>query len=65
MKVKATVGATGSVVACEVISGSGYTELDIAACEGMRRYGRFDPAHDAAGAATEGEFITTIVYSLN
>ena len=39
--------------------------LDQAACEGMTRYARYNPALDDAGNPTTGSASTTIVYQLS
>ncbi|MDP3858350.1 MAG: TonB family protein [Stagnimonas sp.] len=63
--VRVTVGPDGRVSGCTVSSGSGSGDLDSAACDGMTRYARFDPALDAAGNPTSGSFSTRIVYKIN
>lgn len=63
--VRVTVGPDGRVSACSVTSSSGSSSLDEGACDGMRRYARFNPALDAAGNPTTGSYSTTIVYRLN
>ena len=63
--VRVTVGPDGRVSACSVSSGSGSSDLDSAACDGMTRYARFDPALDAGGSPTSGSFSTRIVYKIN
>ena len=63
--VRVTVGPDGRVSACSVTSGSGSGDLDSAACSGMERYARFEPALDAAGNPTTGSFSTSIVYKIN
>ncbi|WP_234036052.1 energy transducer TonB [Porphyrobacter sp. YT40] len=66
-----TVGVTVSVSAdgrpkgCKVIRSSGHEILDTAACAGMKRYARFDPALDAQGNPIAAEFSTKITYSLD
>lgn len=62
--VSVTVGPDGRVSACSVTSSSGTTDLDAAACDGMQRYARFDPALDAAGNPTSGRWSTRITYRL-
>ena len=44
-----TVGANGRVEACAVTGSSGSSALDDAACRGMQRYARYNPALNAAG----------------
>ena len=63
--VRVTIGTNGRVSACTVTSSSGSSILDEAACDGMERYARFNPALDAAGNPTTGSYATTIVYQLN
>jgi periplasmic protein TonB len=63
--VRVTVGPNGRVSACSVTSSSGSSILDDAACDGMTRYARYNPALDAAGNPTTGSANTTIVYQLN
>ena len=63
--VRVTIGANGRVSACTVTSSSGSRDLDSAACEGMERYARYNPALDAAGNPTTGSASTTIVYQLS
>ena len=63
--VRVTVGADGRVQSCSVSSSSGSGDLDSAACEGMQRYARFDPALDREGNPTSGSFSTRIVYRIN
>lgn len=63
--VRVTIGANGRVTACSVTSSSGSSVLDDAACEGMQRYARYNPALDDAGNPTTGSASTTVVYQLN
>jgi len=63
--VRVTVGADGKVSACSVSSSSGSPDLDEAACDGMQRYARFDPALDDAGNPVSSAYSTAIVYKLN
>lgn len=58
------VGPNGRVTACSVTSSSGSSILDEAACADITRYGRFNPALDAAGNPTTGSWSTRIVYQL-
>ncbi len=58
------IGGDGRVQSCTVTASSGAAILDRAACEGMRRYARFDPALDADGYPTEGSFSTSIAYQI-
>ncbi|BBC71560.1 energy transducer TonB [Altererythrobacter sp. B11] len=63
--VRVAIDERGRVSSCTVSNSSGSSILDDAACEGMQRYARFDPALDAAGNPTTGSFSTTIVYQLS
>jgi len=63
--VRVTIGTNGRVTACNVTSPSGSSDLDNAACQGMQRYARYNPALDAAGNPTTGSANTTIVYQLS
>lgn len=63
--VRVTISPDGRVSACSVTSSSGSPDLDSAACDGMTRYARFDPALDDAGNPTTGSYSTAIVYRLN
>lgn len=63
--VRVTIGANGRVTGCTVSNSSGSSVLDDAACEGMQRYARYNPALDAAGNPTTGTASTTIVYQLS
>ena len=63
--VRVTVGPDGRVSSCSVSGSSGSGDLDSAACDGMTRYARFEPALDAGGNPTSGSFSTRIVYKIN
>ncbi|MEO0462369.1 MAG: TonB family protein [Pseudomonadota bacterium] len=63
--VRVTIGANGRVSGCSVSRSSGSSVLDQAACKGMTRYARFNPALDDAGNPTTGSFATSIAYRLN
>jgi protein TonB len=63
--VRVTIGPDGHVAECSVSSSSGTPALDSAACEGMQRYARFDPALDDAGNPTSGSYSTSVVYKMN
>ena len=63
--VSVTVGTDGRVASCSVTSSSGSSDLDSAACDGMTRYARFNPALDQAGNPITDTYRTTIVYQLN
>ena len=63
--VSVTVNTDGRVSACTVTSSSGSSILDQAACSGMERYARFDPALNDAGNPISSSYSTRIVYRLN
>lgn len=63
--VRVTVTPDGRVGQCQVTASSGSSILDEAACVGMQRYARFNPALDAAGNPTTGGYSTRITYRLN
>lgn len=63
--VRVTVGPDGKVSACSVSSSSGSPDLDEAACDGMTRYARFDPALSDDGSPVSSSYSTAIVYKLN
>lgn len=63
--VRVTVGSDGRVSACTVTSSSGSPDLDAAACDGMTRYARFNPALDVAGNPISDSYATAIVYKLD
>lgn len=63
--VSVTVSADGRASGCRVTASSGSNVLDDAACRGMQRYSRFNPALDDAGNPTTGSYSTRITYRLN
>lgn len=63
--VRVTVTPDGRATGCSVTASSGSSVLDEAACRGMERYARFNPALDAAGNPTTGSYATRITYRLN
>lgn len=56
------VAPNGRAVYCEVTKSSGRSVPDKAACRGMLRYSRFNPALDTEGKATIGTYETQISY---
>lgn len=62
--VSVTISPEGRVSSCSVSSSSGSSDLDQAACKGMERYARFNPALDDAGNPTTGRYSTVIIYKL-
>lgn len=63
--VRVTVTPNGRATGCQVTASSGSSVLDQAACRGMERYARFNPALDAAGNETTASYSTRITYRLN
>jgi len=63
--VSVTVNTDGRVSGCRVSRSSGSSVLDEAACRGMTRYARFNPALNDAGSPTNGTYSTSILYRLN
>ena len=63
--VRVTVTPNGRATGCQVTNSSGSSVLDQAACRGMERYARFNPALDARGNPTTGSYSTRITYRLN
>jgi protein TonB len=62
--VTVTIGPDGRVADCSVTSSSGSRDLDTAACQGMQRYARYNPALDAGGNPISGSTSTRITYRL-
>ncbi|MFW2350283.1 energy transducer TonB [Qipengyuania sp.] len=60
-----TVGPDGRVSSCNVTRSSGSSDLDSAACDGMMRYARYNPALDAAGNPISDTLAQSIQYKLN
>ncbi|MDP4540648.1 TonB family protein [Qipengyuania sp. DY56-A-20] len=59
-----TVGTDGRVSACSVTGSSGSSALDDAACRGMQRYARYEPALNAAGNPISTTLSEAIRYEL-
>ena len=59
-----TVGANGRVESCSVTGSSGSSSLDDAACRGMQRYARYNPALNAAGNPISATTTQSIRYVL-
>ena len=59
-----TIGANGRVEACAVSGSSGSSALDDAACRGMQRYARYNPALNAAGDPISATTTQSIRYVL-
>ncbi|WP_435198957.1 energy transducer TonB [Qipengyuania sp. 902] len=65
VEVELLVAPTGRVSACNVLRSSGHAVLDTAACEGMMRSARFEPALGNDGTPVEGSFRTSMEYRLS
>lgn len=65
VSVTVTINPDGRVGSCRVTASSGSDTLDSAACRGMERYARFQPALDDAGRPTTGTYSTSFEYRLN
>jgi protein TonB len=59
-----TVGPDGRVQACTVTGSSGSSALDQAACRGLQRYARYNPALNAAGNPISSTTTQAIRYVL-
>ena len=64
VRMRITVGANGRVSACSVVGSSGSSALDNAACRVMERYGRYNPALNAAGNEISSTLTEAIRYVL-
>ena len=64
VRMQITVGANGRVSACRVTGSSGSSSLDEAACRGMERYARYNPALNAAGDPISDTLSAAIRYVL-
>ena len=58
------IGANGRVTSCTVVGSSGSSTLDQAACRGMQRYARYNPALNAAGTEIASTTTQSIRYVL-
>ena len=64
VSMRITVGTNGRVEACAVTGSSGSSALDDAACRGMQRYARYNPALNAAGDPISSTTSQSIRYVL-
>lgn len=62
---RVTVGINGRVESCEITRSSGSADLDNAACQGLRRYARFEPALDDAGEPIASTWSSSVRFRLN
>ena len=63
--VAVSVSRDGRPTDCRVTKSSGHELLDSAACKGMQRYARFDPALDADGRPITAEFSSEVTFALD
>lgn len=61
---RATVGIDGRVSDCIVVQSSGSADLDEVTCTNVKRRARFQPATDAAGEPTVGEWSNFVNWSI-
>ena len=59
------VNAQGRAIDCTINTSSGHKILDDAACTGMKRYSRFNPALDINGNPVPGVWSEAINYKLS
>jgi len=64
VNMRITIGANGRVEGCSVVGSSGSSALDDAACRGMQRYARYNPALNAAGNPISSTTTQAIRYVL-
>ena len=64
VSMRITIGTNGRVEACSVTGSSGSSALDSAACRGMERYARYNPALNDAGAEISSTTTQSIRYVL-
>ena len=64
VSMRITIGSNGRVEACSVTGSSGSSALDDAACRGMQRYARYNPALNAAGDPISSTTTQSIRYVL-
>lgn len=62
---RVNVTTDGRAADCQVVVSSGSPDLDQAACMGMERYARFNPALDSEGRPITSAFSTRITYQIN
>lgn len=65
VRLRVLVIPNGRAVMCEVLESTAPSITQTAACLGMERYSRFDPALGSDGEPTNGLYETTITYRLN
>lgn len=58
------IGPDGRVSACKVISSSGHSDLDDAACTLITQRARFDPARNAKGIAKTGQYANRVRWQI-
>lgn len=65
VRLSVVVGPDGRAQSCAITGTSGSPILDRAACDGMLRHARFEPALDDDGNPTQGSYATSIRYQLS
>lgn len=61
---RVTVGPDGRVSDCAITSSSGSPELDLATCTNVKRRARFEPALDASGNPTIGQYANRVRWKI-
>jgi protein TonB len=65
VRFRVTVSPDGRVADCQVIGSSGSSDLDRAACQGLRRHARFYPALNDAGEPITDSWSSSLTYRLD
>jgi len=58
------VGSSGQVSSCEIVSGTGNSQLDQATCRFIARRARFEAATDETGASVVGSYAGTVRWEI-
>jgi protein TonB len=59
-----SIGADGKVRGCEVTVSSGFASLDKAACDNLRKRGKFAPASGTNGTAVPGTYSSAVQWKI-
>ncbi|MFT4025709.1 MAG: TonB family protein [Novosphingobium sp.] len=59
-----TIGTDGKVQACEITVSSGFASLDKAACDNLRKRGKFTAATGTDGAAVPGTYSSAVQWQI-
>jgi protein TonB len=65
VRLKVAVDRRGQITGCEVLQGSGVTDLDTIACQKVTERASFMPARDRRGRAVDGTWTTTVVWAID